>query len=727
MSAHTADPELLQRHSVAVAVPDRSAMQPAEPRGFRADIQGLRAIAVALVLAFHLWPDQLTGGFIGVDVFFVISGYLITSHLLQRPPASAREVAQFWARRLRRLLPAALLVLLVTLLASRLIAPETQWGNTAGEVTAATLYVENWWLAQTSVDYLSAENALSPIQHFWSLSIEEQFYAFWPLLILGLVLLTRRQGRAVFRSILAGLAVVVVLSLGYSIYATWHDPASAYFVTPTRIWELGAGALLAVAQAVRSAQTSARSTQGLGPGASALLAWTGFAAIAVTAVTFSSATPFPSWRALLPILGTVVVIAAHAGSAGISPTRILRWRPIQWLGDISYSVYLWHWPLIVLLPHVSGQLGWLEKMVILAASLILGTLSKNYVEDVFRFGRRVPSIRRTYTLAALGMAFVVGLATLQLLELSSREAAAKREVERAVASGDPCFGAKALEAAGACTARYDETIVPAPAQAALDKSDAYAAVSGGKDCWSYTPKFPTITCEFGDSEATVNVALVGNSHAGQWLTPLQQVARDRGWRITTYLASRCALVPVQQRLSTAAYSAACSRWVDNVSKEVQRNQFDLVFLTNRMSARALGTQSAEENVAAYRDGYQQLLRDWSRSGVRVVALRDTPAPAAGGIHSIPDCVAAHREDLTKCSGPREVWEPEEPLISAASTIDSASFHLADLNDQICTPEVCSAVVGGVIVYFDGSHLTATYARTLAPFLDQAATKALGQR
>ena len=727
MSAHTVDPELLQRDSVAAAVPDSSAMQRAEPRGFRADIQGLRAIAVALVLAFHLWPDQLTGGFVGVDVFFVISGYLITSHLLQRPPASGRDVAKFWARRLRRLLPAALLVLLVTLLASRLIAPETQWGNTAREVIAATLYVENWQLAQTSVDYLAAENALSPIQHFWSLSVEEQFYAFWPLLILGFMLLARRQGWAVFRSILAGLAIVVALSLGYSIYATWQDPASAYFVTPTRIWELGAGALLAVAQAVRRAQTSARWTQNLGAGAaSALLAWTGLAAIAVTAVTFSSATPFPSWRALLPILGTVVVIAAHAGTAGISPTRILRWRPIQWLGDISYSVYLWHWPLIVLLPHVSGQLEWLDKTVILAASLILGTLSKNYVEDVFRFGRRVPSIRRTYTLAALGMAFVVGLATLQLLELSSREAAAKREVERAVASGDPCFGAKALETPEACVDRYDETIVPAPAQAALDKSDTYAAVSGGKDCWSYTPEFPTITCEFGDPEATVNVALVGNSHAGQWLTPLQQVARDRGWRITTYLASRCALVPVSQRLSTAAYSAACSRWVDNVSNEVKRNQFDLVFLTNRMSVQASGTESAEESIAAYRDGYQQLLGDWSRSGVHVVALRDTPAPVAGGLRSIPDCVAAHPADLTKCSGPRGVWEPVEPIVSAAAAIDSPRVHLADLNDRICTPELCPAVVGGVIVYFDGSHLTATYARTLTPFLDQAAIKALAK-
>jgi peptidoglycan/LPS O-acetylase OafA/YrhL len=724
MSTQTADPVL--EHELA-GPPAAATRQRSEAKGFRADIQGLRAIAVSLVLVFHLWPGSLTGGFVGVDVFFVISGYLITSHLLQRPPATGRDVAQFWARRLRRLLPAALLVLLATLVASRLIGLETQWANTATEVIAATLYVENWWLARNSVDYLAAGSAPSPIQHFWSLSVEEQFYVFWPLLILALVLLARRRRSSELRLIRSGLGIVVILSLGYSIYATWVEPASSYFVTPTRIWELGAGALLAASLAVRRAQPLASTKKAAPAGASALLAWTGFGAIALTAVTFSSATPFPSWRAMLPIVGTVVVIAANAGTAWFSPTRILQWRPIQWLGDISYSVYLWHWPLIVLLPGVGdGSLGWFDRVVILAVSLTLGTLSKNYVEDVFRFGRRMPGIRRTYGMAVAGMAFVVGLAAMQMVEVSWREAAAKREVSRAVATGDRCFGAGALEIPGACAGRFDQAIVPAPAQAALDKSEAYAIVSGGKDCWSYSPDFPVTTCEFGDPEANVTVALVGNSHAGQWLAPFQDIARHRGWRITTYLASRCAIVPVQQRMATAAHSTACRQWVDDVSQEVKSRNFDLVFLANRMSVKAAGTSTAEESVAVYRDGYQELLRDWSDAGVQVVALRDTPAPVDGGISSIPDCVAAHRDDLSKCSAPRGVWEPVEPLVDAASAINSPRVRLLDLNDRICAPDLCSAVVGGVIVYFDGSHLTATYARTLKPFLDSAAIRALGQ-
>ena len=238
----------------------------------RTDIQGLRALAVSLVVVYHLWPTGLTGGFVGVDVFFVISGFLITLHLMQKPPSGPRDLATFWGRRVRRLLPASLLVLATTLVLSRLLAPDTQWGNTAKQARAATLYVVNWVLANDSVDYLAAENAPSPVQHFWSLSVEEQFYFVWPILILGMVLLARRLRANQDLAVLGGLAVLVVASLGYSIWDTHSNPPSAYFVTPTRMWELGIGGLLAVVVAVRQ-------RRGLGhllpPGARTVLAWVG--------------------------------------------------------------------------------------------------------------------------------------------------------------------------------------------------------------------------------------------------------------------------------------------------------------------------------------------------------------------------------------------------------------------------------------------------------------------
>ncbi|MGN6742482.1 MAG: acyltransferase family protein, partial [Amnibacterium sp.] len=193
-------------------------------RGVRGDIQALRAAAVTMVLLYHLWPKRLTGGFTGVDVFFVISGFLITTHLLAHPPRRARDLLAFWSRRIRRLLPASLLVLLVTLAASRLFAPATTWSSTAAQVRAAALYVVNWRLADDSVDYLASQDAPTPVQHFWSLSVEEQFYLVWPILILLLVLTARllRTNRGAV--VTGGLGVVVALSLAYSVAETAAEP-----------------------------------------------------------------------------------------------------------------------------------------------------------------------------------------------------------------------------------------------------------------------------------------------------------------------------------------------------------------------------------------------------------------------------------------------------------------------------------------------------------------------
>ncbi len=296
-----------------------------EGHALRTDIQGLRAVAVSLVVIYHLVPSSLTGGFSGVDVFFVISGFLITLHLMQKPPSGGRDLAKFWGRRIRRLLPASLLVLTTTLVMSRLVAPDTQWGNTASQARAATLYVVNWLLARDSVDYLAAENAPSPVQHFWSLSVEEQFYFVWPILILGMVLLARRYRWNRDLAVLGGLGVLVVVSLSYSIWETAHNPAAAYFVTPTRMWELGIGGLLAVVVAVRQRRHLPHL---LPESARVVLAWLGFAAIAWTAWAYTGGTPFPGWQALLPVVGTAVVIGARSPMTRFSPGPLLAVRPI---------------------------------------------------------------------------------------------------------------------------------------------------------------------------------------------------------------------------------------------------------------------------------------------------------------------------------------------------------------------------------------------------------------
>jgi peptidoglycan/LPS O-acetylase OafA/YrhL len=688
----------------------------------RADIQGLRAIAVSAVLLYHLWPHRLTGGFTGVDVFFVISGFLITSHLLAHPPTGLGDLMQFWSRRIRRLLPAALLVLAATLLASRLVAPSTQWANTAEQARSAALYVVNWRLASDSVNYLAAENAASPVQHFWSLSVEEQFYLFWPVLILALVLLARAARRRAKPAVIAGMSLVVAVSLIYSIHATNTEPARAYFVTPTRVWELGIGGLLAAWISRRAFGRSAdEESLPLPAPARVALAWTGLAAIAVTAVTFTGTTPFPGWQALLPVLGAAAVIGANAPMTVGSPALLLALRPVQWLGNVSYSLYLWHWPLIVLVPYVShNHLGRVDKAAIIVVSLALAGLTKRFVEDRFRRPAWGRPLVKPFALAALGMAVVIAGVAAQTGEVHNREQQAQAALERALASHGPCFGAAALAApAGTCKPTTSGTLTPDPVQAANDKSDAYAAVSHKKDCFAYLPSFRPVTCTFGDPNASVNVALVGNSHAGEWVTPLEVLAKRNGWRITTYLASQCAFADVAQTFDTSAHSQACLGWVHRTTKRLIGGHYDLVVMVNRISVTAVG-MNLSQSEAAYQRGYETELKAMHAAHLSVIGVRDTPAPG----RSVPDCLAAHPGDYSACNGTRSKWLPKEPLIAAIASIKDPRITAVDLTDYICGPRICAAAVGSVPVYFDGSHLTATYAGTLAPYLDPYLQRAL---
>ncbi len=675
----------------------------------RTDIQGLRAVAVSLVVIYHLFPSSLTGGFAGVDVFFVISGFLITLHLMQKPPAGGRDLAKFWGRRIRRLLPASLLVLTTTLVLSRLVAPDTQWGNTARQARAATLYVVNWLLARDSVDYLAAENAPSPVQHFWSLSVEEQFYFVWPILILGMVLLAARLRWNRDVAVLGGLAVLVVVSLGYSVYETASNPSAAYFVTPTRMWELGVGGLLAVVVAVRQRRdlppllpTSPR----------VVLAWVGFAAIAWTAFAYTGRTPFPGWQALLPVVGTAVVIGTHSPMTRLSPGPLLAVRPMQWLGDVSYSVYLWHWPLIVLIPQVRGHdIDNLDRVAALALTLVLAWLTKKHVEDFFRTPRWGNPLRKPFLLGAAGMVVVIALAGLQLREVDHRQAQSEAQLARAVADRGPCFGAAALDDPGGCKPVPYDQIVPAPADAASDRSNAYADVSGGKDCFSYLPGFRQVRCSFGDEDSKVEIALVGNSHAGQWLPAVERLAKRYDWHVTTYLASQCAAAETRQAFPTPANTDACEAWVGRTAKAVARSKPDAVVYTNRISVGAEG-ESFEDSGTLYRDGMEAVLREWDDAGLDVLVLRDTPAPD----DSVPDCLAQHPDDLTACDGPRDTWLPEDQSEGAVERVGSARIRFLDLTDHICPTATCSAVIGGVVTYFDGSHMTATYAGTLDRYL-----------
>ncbi len=678
-----------------------SARDTRKDSGTRQDIQALRAIAVGVVVVYHLWPGRLSGGFVGVDIFFVISGFLITSHLLRRPPRSGRDLASFWARRVRRLLPASFLVLLVTVAATFAVAPSTLWADTLREVGAAALYVENWSLAASSVDYLGAEAAASPVQHYWSLSVEEQFYLLWPLVLVVVGWFAARRGGDLARRASVAIGVIVAVSLAWSVVATALRPASAYFITPTRIWELGIGALLATL----SIHVAARWRTPL--------AWTGIAMILVAAVSYDGSLPFPGYTAALPVLGCALVIAASCERSRWSPRALGDAAPLQWLGDVSYSVYLWHWPLIVLAPFALGHNpGLLERVGVLVAALVLAGLTKPLVEDRFRRGRGRSG--RAIALA-LGASVVIGGAAIGGSYALQANAEAKLEQAAQAAQG-PCAGAAAMAPGADCDTSSDDDLILSPVEAADDKPAAYE-----DGCWESPPFEGTTTCHYGEQDADTRVALVGNSHAGNLLRPLQDLAEKNGWSVTTVVASQCPTSDISWEFDTPQDSEGCHAWGQRVLDEVDEGDFDLV-VTSQLTPFDAADVAPAKSDEAVADGYSRYLEDLTATGTPTLVVRDMPYPK-NTVASVPDCLA---EDggSAECDGERSEWLAPDPLYEAAEKIEDPALSTADLTGYACTEDTCPAVIGDVVAYFDASHLTATFSRTLAPYLEKAVDASL---
>jgi peptidoglycan/LPS O-acetylase OafA/YrhL len=668
-------------------------------RRYRTDIQGLRAIAVGAVVLYHLWPHRLQGGFIGVDVFFVISGFLITSHLVSKPPKTLRDFGGFWANRIRRLLPASLLVILVTVLAVWRLSPPTTWHDSGTQAVSAATYWQNWKLAFSSVDYLAADNAPTALQHFWSLSVEEQFYFVWPL-FLALIIALGAAFRRSTAVLSVALAVVVVAGLGWSIWYTHDNPAMAYFVTTTRMWELAAGGLTAVLVMGREAGRGVLST---------VVAWIGVAGIVVACFTLDPTAPFPGWRAAVPVFAAALVIGAQAEGRW-SPNALLSLKPMQFIGNTSYSIYLWHWPLLIVAPALVGTLTWPVKLVLVALSVILAWLTWLLIEQ--RLRRRINrfSLPKVFAAAALAMAVVVvsGWGLTKAADIHQ----AKSDDSLAAAQKDPdaCVGAAALEpgAAKKKACNQDGKLLLDPAAAKTDKSDAY------KDgCWSNQPFDKRPTCTYGHGKT--KVALVGNSHAGHWLPALQQLAKKRDWTITTYLISRCSVNEYPQTFDRPGQAQKCVDYGKWVKEQTTNGSVDAVITSERQSVRSEGA-SWKETESLSRKGYVPLLKAWHQAKVPVVVLRDVPFPGASDTKNVPDCLAQNNNEASKCDGTLSSWYWMDPLVDAVQQEKYSDQHVIQTSQWVCPDGRCQPIIGGVVTYFDDSHLTATYAQTLAPAL-----------
>jgi peptidoglycan/LPS O-acetylase OafA/YrhL len=680
-------------------------------RGFRPDIQGLRALAVGMVVVYHLYPSLLPGGFAGVDVFFVISGFLITGHLLREYRKTGTvSLLGFWGRRAKRLLPAAALVLTVTWLAARFVLPSTRLGETADQIRASALYFQNWQLSWNAVDYLKADSAATPVQHFWSLSVEEQFYLVWPLLFLLAALAAgtarrrpaplaetrqarRRRGHQV---VFLLAAAVVISSFGYSVYYTRVNPAAAYFVTTTRVWELGLGGLLALLPERVSGRLGR-----CGP-----LGWAGLGLVVASAIALNGTLAFPGYLALLPAGGAAALILGGSAAARYGPGRLTSVSPLVFTGGISYSLYLWHWPVIVLYTTWSRHtVDAVSGLAIIAVSVALAWLTKVWVEDRVRTAALLSGHDWRSVSVALAAVVPVALATVFIV---TQPGPWKGTL------GPDYPGAAAL--ASAVNPVKPAPEIPTPTTIALP---AYWQQGCLVPVSSPAPK----ECVYGDtSHPVATVALVGDSIAGDWFTPLEQIALQRHWELVTELHSVCPFSAAMMITpDTGGPYTACHSWGAAVQHDLVSSIKPDVVITSDLEGLATtghpaGGAAAQSDIGA---GMAQYWAQLEGHGISVVAIKESPDV---GIN-IPDCIANNPSSLKNCTIPTSrAVQPDVPTVYATAAA-SGSVPLIDMNALICGPVSCPPIVGNVLVYQDDHHLTSTYALTMAPYLESRLLKA----
>ncbi len=684
-------------------------VEPAAKDHYRPDIQGLRAVAVGLVVATHV-SGRPAGGFIGVDVFFVISGFLITSLLVRERARTGRiSFRGFYARRVRRLLPAALVTLGATTVAAWLVFLSGRFQETVTDVVWAALFSANINFAAQGTDYFQLTAAPSMVQHFWSLAVEEQFYLVWPALILAAFALpvVRDRRRAVALGVLLG--AVTAASFAWSLHATSASPTTAYFSTFTRAWELGVGALVAI---------SATRLHRLPAPLRAALAWGGLAVVFASAFVIDDRTPFPGSAAALPVLGTALVLAWGGAPGGPGTRWALGSAPAGFLGAISYSLYLWHWPVLIVAGVLLTPDSALFYAAALGVALVLSTVSYYCIEQpVLHSSWLLP--RRTGRPAAaraafrrarwvgLGAAALAGVAVVAVLvvpqdsadeELRAAAAAAEQANAQAAADGQPSLTQLQQDIQAATFA----TQWPDDLDPSLEELPTYLTKQWDEGCL-HISESNVDRCRYGDPRAEQSIAVLGDSFAAAWVPALREELVPAGWSVQSLTFGLCPNIATLTLFENEPFTAC----VEHREWAIQRLLDDppsVVLLSH--SWRAQLERGADKR-EVYQDGLTDVVRRVQASGARVVLLAAPP-----GSESLQTCPTSLNGPDDCLGGPADTFD--EQVQSEREVAALTGAKAIDPEDWFCVQDRCPTFVGSTPVYGDGLHLTAEYARRIAP-------------
>ena len=603
-------------------------------------IQGLRAVAAILVTVFH--ARLVPGGFIGVDIFYVISGYLITGLILREiEKTGTLDLRSFYQRRIKRLLPTSVFVLFVTAIFAWILFPPITRDALGRDLFAAAAYISNYLFAWWQNDYQNLNATPSPFIHYWSLAVEEQFYLVWPLFILFLA----RYGKKV---IFAGIAITTLLSLLFSIYLTQVAPIWAFYSLPTRAWELGFGALLLFLPETKKKIR--------------ILPWLGFFGIAISSFNFNENTAFPGQNALVPVLATVFLMAS-----------IKYWPPLfndlansrlsQWLGAISYPLYLWHWPALVLPSSAMGRpLRFYERFLCILLTIVLAHYTSKYVEEPLRHKNFAP--RTIYKGAAITTAasLVAGV----LISFTS---------------------SSIITTKGEVSYQFDLVQV-------MERPGVY-----GDGCHVNYGETKSGYCTYGDKESSKTIVLYGDSHAAQWFPTLDKMATERGFKLVSLTKSACPAVDAKRPDQGAFKMVHCTKWRENSIKRIVEIQ-PLAVITSSFQY-FTPANSSISRAQWWNEGQRKLLKGLRGSTNNLIYISDTPRP----LRDIPNCLASR--DSKVCDSTER---------SKVSVI--RGFDVINPNPWLCS-SYCPAIVEGTVAYRDASHISVDMALKLLPKLEAA--------